>query len=153
MAGRRRGTELGVLLLGSQLLQFGVDRIPPVTLGTIILNVVAYLCLPLRTGQTCISTQNVWNQWELKRLLIGAIDHAHDFHLYYNMVSFLWKGTSLEKRFKSPYFAYILVVFTILTGATLVGMNSLLAQLTHNPYYIHQCAVGFSGKHTYFKLI
>lgn len=33
---RRRGLELGLILLFNELLQFGMRNIPPITLGTIL---------------------------------------------------------------------------------------------------------------------
>ena len=35
---------------------------------------------------------------EVHRLWLSAIYHLSDMHLYYNMVSLLWKGRILEVR-------------------------------------------------------
>lgn len=43
MRRRQRGSHLGLLLLGSQLMQVGLDNIPPVTLAVLGLNVYLYL--------------------------------------------------------------------------------------------------------------
>lgn len=43
MRNRQRGSQLGLLLLASQLFQVGLDRIPPVTLAVLGLNVYLYL--------------------------------------------------------------------------------------------------------------
>ncbi len=40
---RRNRLDLGLLLLGYQLFQFGLDRIPPVTLVTIVGQVAVFL--------------------------------------------------------------------------------------------------------------
>lgn len=40
---RQRGSQLGLLLLASQLFQVGLDNIPPVTLAVLGLNVYLYL--------------------------------------------------------------------------------------------------------------
>lgn len=43
MRNRQRGSHLGLLLLASQLLQVGLDNIPPVTLAVLGLNAYLYL--------------------------------------------------------------------------------------------------------------
>lgn len=43
MRNRQRGSQLGLLLLASQLFQVGLNNIPPVTLATLGLNVYLYL--------------------------------------------------------------------------------------------------------------
>lgn len=43
MRNRHRGSQLGLLLLASQLFQVGLDNIPPVTLAVLGLNVYLYL--------------------------------------------------------------------------------------------------------------
>jgi len=58
----------------------------------------------------------------------------------------LISGSMLEKKFKSPYFAYLLVVFTFLSSGVLVGLNWLMAQFYDDYSYNLTCAVGFSGK-------
>ena len=65
--GRRRG-NLGLMLLFLELCQFGFDRIPPVTLGTIAFNVAVFLGIvhpffnrkyphPL---EICVGCNQVW---------------------------------------------------------------------------------------------
>lgn len=79
-------------------------------------------------------------------MLLGTFYHAHDMHLYFNMVSLLYKGTSLERRFGSAYFAYLVGVFTALTSMTYVGLGLGLHRGLHDDGYLVSCAVGFSGK-------
>lgn len=43
MRNRQRGSNLGLLLLASQVFQLGIDNIPPVTLATLGLNVYLFL--------------------------------------------------------------------------------------------------------------
>ncbi|KAL0174835.1 hypothetical protein M9458_030803, partial [Cirrhinus mrigala] len=43
MRNRHRGSNLGLLLLASQVFQLGIDNIPPVTLATLGLNVYLFL--------------------------------------------------------------------------------------------------------------
>ena len=157
MFQRRRGGQgnFGVMLLALQLMNFGFDRIPPVTLVTILSQVAIFLGIgdltsrwfPTAAG-VCLSTHKVWRQGEWNRLLLGQLFHASDMHLYFNMVSLLWKGHMLERKFKSVYFAYLLAVFTALTGMMLVGLNFVMSEVLGDRSYELQCAVGFSGKLT-----
>lgn len=145
---RRRGPGIGLLFLLSQLYNIGFNRIPPVTLSFIGINVAVYLGLlndlP-SLGKACVSAQHVWFNGDWKRLLFAAFYHLNDFHLYYNMASFVWKGISLEGRMGSSKFLYILAVFTVLTNVVLVGLDLALANITGNFSYIYTCAAGFSG--------
>lgn len=145
---RRRGPGIGLLFLLSQLYNIGFNRIPPVTLSFIGINVAVYLGLlndlP-SLGKACVSAQHVWFNGDWKRLLFAAFYHLNDFHLYFNMTSFVWKGISLEGRMGSSKFLYILAVFTVLTNVVLVGLDLALANITGNFSYIHTCAAGFSG--------
>lgn len=149
---RRRGENFGVMLLALQLFQFGFDKIPPVTLVTILGQVAIFLQigdLDRWFGSwrdVCISTHYVLRQKQWSRLILGTLVHGSDMHLYFNMVSLLWKGVFLERRFRSQYFAYLLTVFTVLTSMTLVGLNWIMAELYGDrSYELGHCAVGFSG--------
>lgn len=145
---RRRGPGIGLLFLISQLYNIGFNRIPPVTLSFIAINVAVYLQLlnnlpPL--GKACVSAHHVWFNGDWKRLILAAFYHLDDFHLYYNMASFVWKGMSLEGRMGSSRFLYVLAVFTALTNTVLVVLDIALANITEDYSYIHTCAAGFSG--------
>ena len=93
----------------------------------------------------CLSAQAVLKWREYERLILSAFEHGDDIHLYYNMLSFLAKGRSLERHFGSPYFAYLLSVFTVLTSATYVGLEVLLSEVLHDKQHYKTCAIGFSG--------
>ena len=54
-------------------------------------------------------------------------------------------GISLERRFGTFYFAYLIAVFSLLTNATMVGLNWALAEALQDDSYIVSCAAGFSG--------
>lgn len=153
MFQRRRGGQgnFGVMLLALQLMNFGFDKIPPVTLVAILSQTAIFLGIgdltrwfPSSSG-VCLSTHFVWRQGQWSRLILGQLFHSTDMHLYFNMVSLLWKGNMLERKFKSVYFAYLLTVFTILTGIMIVGLNFFLSEVLDDRTYELQCAVGFSG--------
>ncbi|KAG9348233.1 hypothetical protein JZ751_001968 [Albula glossodonta] len=144
MRNRQRGANLGLLLLASQIYQMGLNNIPPVTLATLGLNIYLFLAPRAPLMQACISVHTCWGgDW--RRLLLAPLHHADDWHLYYNMVSLLWKGTRLERRLGGAWFAYLLTVFSLLTGVVYLLLEQGLAELTHDPSYNLQCAVGFSG--------
>ena len=156
MFQRRRGGQgnYGVMLLALQLMNFGFDRIPPVTLVAILSQAAIFLGIGDLTrwfpasAEVCLSTHKVWRQGQWNRLILGQLFHATDMHLYFNMVSLLWKGHMLERKFKSVYFAYLLSVFTVMTGMMLVGLNFIMSEVFGDRSYELQCAVGFSGKLT-----
>ncbi|KAJ8368164.1 hypothetical protein SKAU_G00081920 [Synaphobranchus kaupii] len=144
MRNRPRGGNLGLLLLASQIFQMGANNIPPVTLATLGLNIYLFLAPLARLSQACISVQTCWAR-DWRRLLLAPLHHADDWHLYYNMVSLLWKGARLERRLGGAWFAYLLSVFSLLTGVVYLLLEWGLAELTDDPSYNMQCAVGFSG--------
>ncbi|XP_039254980.1 rhomboid-related protein 4-like [Styela clava] len=149
MFGRRSHgrSQMGVLLLIFQLFQIGMDRIPPTTLATVALNVIIHLMyIPDFTWQSvCISVREVWYARDYSRLLKGAFFHGDDWHLYFNMISFLYKGLYLERIVGSAWFLYMIGVFTICTNLILLYLNYALAYLLSDMSYLHQCAIGFSG--------
>ncbi|XP_077682689.1 rhomboid-related protein 4 isoform X2 [Eretmochelys imbricata] len=102
MQRRQRGVDVGLILLLSQVFQFGLENIPPVTLGTLALNVFLFL-KPLKPLlKVCISVDQSYYQKDWQRLLLAPVHHADDWHLYFNMVSLLWKGIKLERLLNDP---------------------------------------------------
>ncbi|CAG0894494.1 unnamed protein product [Darwinula stevensoni] len=145
---RRRGSILGVVLLGSQLLNMGLDRIPPVTLGLVVTQALLYLGIlspPWTKDEICISGDSIYFGREWLRLLFSPFEHGDDMHLYYNMVSFLVKGASLEKQFGSPYFGVLIMSFCVLTNIVYVIISVAAWQLFEDFSYMVPCAIGFSG--------
>ncbi|BFZ06619.1 hypothetical protein BsWGS_09658 [Bradybaena similaris] len=140
--GFHRGSNLGVVLLASQVLGFGMDKIPPATLALIVGQTAIFLDMFPKYFPTlenvCLSPFMVYQHKEWQRLILGALSHGSDMHLYYNMISLLYKGTLLEKRFGTVYFVYLISIFTALTGVVYIGLELLLGNIL-------SCAVGFSG--------
>ncbi|KAK8764766.1 hypothetical protein V5799_032624 [Amblyomma americanum] len=149
MQRRRQRDTMGVLLLLNHVLfQVGLDAIPPVTL----LTVAAQACVFLQVfdlpwydlSGACMSVDNVLFKKQWWRVFYGTFEHGDSLHLYYNMVSFIWKGMVLESVLGSAQFLYIILLFTVLCGGTFVGINYLLGAFIDSSFY-YQCAVGFSG--------
>jgi membrane associated rhomboid family serine protease len=42
----------------------------------------------------CIHAGEIWYGGDVRRLLTAAFFHVDDMHLFYNMISLLWKGES-----------------------------------------------------------
>ncbi|XP_068136899.1 rhomboid-related protein 4 isoform X2 [Hyperolius riggenbachi] len=145
MQRRQRGANTGLLLLFAQIYQFGFSNIPPVTLALLGLNIYLFLNPMKPLLYACISVNEGYYHSDWKRLLLSPFHHADDWHLYFNMVSLLWKGTKLEQRLGSVSFAVIITVFSQLIGVVYVLIQWLLAELMDDPSYNMQCAVGFSG--------
>jgi len=150
MIGRRPGGALGlgVVLLASEVFRTGVSNIPPVTLGFLALNSAIYMRL-LRivrhVGDACVSYNYIWKLKQWRRLLLASFFHLDDMHLYFNMISFLWKGRTLERRYGSRKFFIIIIVFAVLSQILLTILNRLLATMLWNSSYLTSCAAGFSA--------
>ena len=147
---------MGMLFLGMQLFSFfnflsRSDRFFPATLAIMALNIVTHLKpsglrIPWPSPkQACISVQGVWFGGEWKRVLYSPFVHGGDYHLFYNMASFMWKAVTLERHFGTFYFTYMVAVFSIATGLLYLAIHYLLAELLDQWSSIQSCAVGFSG--------
>jgi len=125
---------------------YETKKIPFVTLFIIALNVFVFINSQssVDLGRFCIGINQTWNINEYWRLIASQIHHVHDFHLYYNIVSFLLKGVNIEKKLKSYHFAYLLAVFAVLTSSVTLALDAFLFKL-FGFNYNQQCAIGFSG--------
>ncbi|OQR71697.1 rhomboid domain-containing protein 1-like [Tropilaelaps mercedesae] len=146
---RRQRDNLGVLLLIQHLIfTIGIENIPPVTLGTIGLQLAIFLGLikvPWRNLQDCcLSAYTIVERQEFYRIISSVIEHADSMHLYYNMASFAWKGIILEAVLGAPFFFYMLVVFSVLTGLLSIVIYYALAMLISQEF-MFSCGIGFSG--------
>ena len=150
MIGRRPGGALGlgVVLLASEVFRTGVSNIPPVTLGFLALNSAIYMRLiriVRHVGEACVSYNHIWKLKQWRRILLASFFHLDDMHLYFNMISFLWKGRTLERRYGSRKFFIIIIVFAVLSQILLTILNRLLATMLWNSSYLTSCAAGFSA--------
>uniref|UniRef100_A0A8C9ZJ63 Peptidase S54 rhomboid domain-containing protein n=1 Tax=Sander lucioperca TaxID=283035 RepID=A0A8C9ZJ63_SANLU len=106
------------------------------------------LCVELSV-LACVSLQHVFRDKEWRRLFLSPLHHVDDWHLYFNMVSFIWKGMRLEGRLGAAWFLYLLSVFFLLDGLVYMLLQAALTKLIEdsNPFvaFRDECAVGFSG--------
>ncbi|XP_074047349.1 rhomboid-related protein 4 [Macrotis lagotis] len=145
MQRRSRGIHQGLLLLFFQIMQVGFTNIPPVTLACMALNIWLFLNPAKPIYGLCLSVESCYEKKDWERLLLSPFHHADDWHLYFNMVSLLWKGLILEKRLGNIWFAYIIAVFSLLTGVIYLAIEYTISELLDQPDYKIYCAVGFSG--------
>jgi rhomboid domain-containing protein 1 len=149
--GRRRGGGGGGFVV--LLLTMHFFSCFPVTLGVLGLNLVTYL-RPKGVRihwpfirKACISIQRVWFEGEWIRLFTSPVIHSSDYHLAYNMISFMWKAVTLERHFGSGYFAYMFAVFSVATGIVGLMLDYFLMWMfdVGRCFVIPSCSVGFSA--------
>jgi Rhomboid family len=75
---------------------------------------------------------------------------ADEYHLFYNMTSFLWKGVQLEPAMGGARYALLLAELWLVSGALLCALFAAGAAVPSSApfaaYYYHSyCAVGFSA--------
>ncbi|XP_045619967.2 rhomboid-related protein 4 [Procambarus clarkii] len=145
---RRPMIGIGLLLLAHKLYSVGINTLPPVTLLAIVGQTLLFLGIinpPWDRYDVCISGESILIHKDYRRLVLSAIEHADDIHLYYNMASLMLKGRSLELRYGSVKFCILLAVFTIATSLTYVGLVWGATEIFETYSYMRQCAIGFSG--------
>jgi membrane associated rhomboid family serine protease len=88
------------------------------------------------------------------RLFLSAFIHVDDIHLYYNMVSLLWKGINLERILGSKSFMRF-TLFSLLVSQILYIVTCYLLYQQHfiSYYQYDNCVVGFSGVLFSFKYV
>ncbi|XP_076165390.1 rhomboid-related protein 4 [Ptiloglossa arizonensis] len=153
---RQQGLQYGVLLLGMQAMNYGIDKIPPVTLITIIGQVLLYVGLikvPWNAEEVCISTIKVFKHRNWKSFLVSNFEHGSDMHLYYNMISLILKGSYLEPMYGTMNFAFLLIILSLGCSTMYIILGYILMQLTGDYAYYTQCAIGFSSVLFALKLI
>ena len=87
-----------------------------------------------------MSVQNAYWHGDWRRLFLSPFHHVDDWHLYFNLTSFLWKGINLERRMGGAWFLYVLSVFSLLTGLVYLGLEAGLTLLTDDHSYSVQWA-------------
>jgi membrane associated rhomboid family serine protease len=144
--GARRGggqvNPMALLLLARVLQQVHALPVkPPVTLGLMALQAWVFLANPLRVRglhQVCLSAHEVLRFGEPWRVLVAPLVHASDYHLAYNLSSFLYKGVLMEQRVGSARFAALLLALALAAGLIFLAA----ALLAGRP---DECVVGFSA--------
>ncbi|POM70956.1 Serine protease family S54, partial [Phytophthora palmivora] len=87
----------------------------------------------------------VLSHWDWMRIVASGLIHVDDWHLYHNMISFLWKGYNLEDKMGSVRFLLTVGYLLVLCHVLVVVVALVLAMGFQMPEPLHQCSVGFSG--------
>lgn len=134
---------------------------PPITCLFLALNIGSFL-MPLRIlnydlwdiHQNCLLPHTLVRHVRdgdylspLNRLVLSSFIHVGDHHLYYNMLSLVWKGIQLEQLLGS-YELFFLIVYSILASHTImVFISTIMFHYGILSWYsgYHDCAVGFSA--------
>ncbi|GMR31832.1 hypothetical protein PMAYCL1PPCAC_02027, partial [Pristionchus mayeri] len=139
---------LGVLLLLNEILRGA--PIPPITLAAVAAQAAVFLeLIPFLssryTQSLCLLPSRIMKRKEWIRLFAPLIMHADGMHLYYNMISFIWKGRRLEPLLGPIRYALTLLSLAAASAVITVGVSSLMDDFMPGSNYSSQCAVGFSG--------
>lgn len=156
--GQRRqpGLEYGIFLLITQMVNIRVDRIPPATLIGVVVQTLLYtgmIKVPWNAEDVCISAAKIFKYKDWRSVLLSNFEHASDMHLYYNMISFIMKGSYLEPLYKTPNFALLIVILSLGCSAMYGCLGYMMMQLTGDFKYFTSCAIGFSATLFALKVI
>ncbi len=145
--------KLGLLLLLAQLWQ-QIEHLPVkpfVTLSLIAFMVAAHIepslvpFLNYDEQHLCLDPQLIFHSFQagdyvnsLLRFFGSAFVHGSDMHLFYNMGSFVWKGSVFETRLGPGPFAVLITMLLVMAHGMFVVLGILIPGHRH-------CAIGFSG--------
>lgn len=145
---RQPGLQYGLILLASQAINFGIDKIPPATLIGMAAQTLLYagiIRVPWNIEDVCISSLKVIKYKDWRSFIMSNFEHGSDMHLYYNMVSFLLKGSYLEPMYGTSNFAILIGILSVGCSTMYVTLGYALTQCTEDYAYYTACAVGFSA--------
>ncbi|CAN1187992.1 Rhomboid-like protein 14, mitochondrial [Linum perenne] len=124
---------------------------PPVTAALIAANTCIYLdpsflhhIVP-SIYQVAFNPFLILKNMDMRRFFLSPFYHLGESHLFFNMMSLLWKGSQLETSMGSIEFAsMVATLLTMSQGITLLLAKSLVFFDYPKPFY-SQYSVGFSG--------
>ena len=135
-----------------------MERKPPVTIALTLLNVLVFVGVieTPSVKRVCLRPASILYKGEWQRLVYSAFTHADEYHLYYNMASFLYKGSQLEPLYGSVKFALLIGELILTSGLMYIGCALVLHQQWYAPTMslsflmgsrnlMNTCAVGFSA--------
>lgn len=143
---RQTGLQYGLYLLCMQALNIGLDKIPPATLFGVAAQALLYtgvIQVPWDAEDVCISVKKILKYRDWRSFFMSNFEHGSDMHLYYNMVSFILKGSYLEPMYGTVNFVLLLTCLSIGCSSMYVVLGYIMMQLTKS--YYHVCAIGFSA--------
>ncbi|KAK6917011.1 Peptidase S54, rhomboid domain [Dillenia turbinata] len=149
--GRISGVTIPILVLHAANEFNRLHRKPLVTAGLLAANTLVYL-RPGLLDSILPSLEEVWfnphiilKYRDLKRFFLSPFYHMGESHLFYNMMSLLWKGIQLESSMGRVEFAsMVFAVLVMSQGITLLLAKSLLF-IDYERAYYSEYSAGFSG--------
>lgn len=93
-----------------------------------------FASIPARTGSL-----------DMKRFFLSPFFHVDDLHLVYNMISFLWKGVTLELTMNLHDYVGLLAYCTVASQTLLLLSSYALVIMFGADGPMNACTVGFSG--------
>ncbi|KMZ75328.1 Rhomboid family protein [Zostera marina] len=122
-----------------------------VTSGVIIVCSVIYLVC-LLSGydsfhEICFLPSEVISHFQVYRIFTAILFHGSLLHLFFNMLALVPLGAELERIMGSVRLLYLIILLAT-TNAILHILIALI--VSHNPihpfpYFMNECAIGFSG--------
>ena len=109
--------------------------------------------VPWNAEDVCISAIKIIKYKNWQSFFLSNFEHGSDMHLYYNMLSFILKGSYLEPIYGTMNFVLLLGVLSIGCSAMYVFLGYILMQLTGDYGYFTACAIGFSATLFALKII
>lgn len=101
--------------------------------------------VPWSKWDVCISGDKVLNSKDYRRLILSTFEHGDDMHLYYNMVSFIIKGRTLENKYGSSNFLILLGFLVMMTNSIYIALAKYGSEFLDDYSMMKSCAIGFSG--------
>lgn len=131
---------------------------PPVTIALLCANILPFFMDVDVLGynlssinQNCLNPAKILTAFVdgggilLNRLILSALIHVDESHLYYNMMSLTWKGINLEIEMGSMPFLQLVVFSLLVSHGLIVVISYLLYMHTDFTGTYHTCMVGFSA--------
>lgn len=101
--------------------------------------------VPWNSEDVCISALKIIKYKDWRSFIVSNFEHGSDMHLYYNMISFILKGSYLEPMYGTGNFAVLLGLISAGCSAMYVAISYTLMQITGDWAYYTTCAIGFSA--------
>merc|ERR1711981_1280471 len=92
-----------------------------------------------------ISWYKVVVQGDYQRLFFGQMEHSRDFHLYHNVMSFVWKGYFNERAMGFKRFLSLMIVLIISVGVGTCFAQYIFSFIFTSADPIYNESLGFQG--------
>lgn len=154
-----RGMELAIFYLIRFLLEFGITRLPLISLALVASQILLFfgmgpdLIISENYQDVVISPYHVFEKKQWYRLFFGQMEHANDFHLYHNIMSLCWKGYYIERTVGFKKFLAMMITFITACGLGIVYSHYTVYLLTGSESYYHTGVLGFSSVLFALKII